>query len=530
MALTAETSTRSTSDPSSATGTRSNGTPVLSLSGLSKSFPGVKALSDVHLDVYPASVLALIGENGAGKSTLVKILTGVYTPDTGTIEVDGRPIVLTGTQDAWSAGITAIHQETVMFDELSVTENIYMGRPILRSGGLLDWAAMRRQTAAILERLEIPVSPDDQIKNLSVAQRHLVEIARALSHDARVVIMDEPTAALSQREIDDLYAIIHRLKAEGKAVVFISHKFDEIFAIADRYAVLRDGQYIGDGAVQDTDQNALVTMMVGRSLDSVFPKVTVPIGDVTMSVSGARNATEFADIDFTLRRGEILGFYGLIGAGRSELMRALVGANAMTGGTVTIGGQTVRIRSPRDAIRAGLVYVPEDRQTAGAVLPMSIKDNITLPLLRRITGSLLLNRRKELDVTRRYGERLSIRAASWAQPVETLSGGNQQKTVIAKWLATRPDIIILDEPTKGIDVGSKAAVHEFMGELAGDGLAIILVSSELPEVLGMADRVIVMHEGRITGEFDRADATPAALVTAATGNRPAPSSRSGGEA
>ncbi len=523
MALTAETSPSSPAQPN-----RAADTPLLSLSGLSKSFPGVKALSDIHLDIHSGSVMAVIGENGAGKSTLVKILTGVYAPDAGTIAIDGEPVTFTGTKDAWAAGITAIHQETVMFDELSVTENIFMGRPILRKGGLLDWPAMRRQTAAILERLEIPVSPDDSLKNLSVAQRHLVEIARALSHDARVVIMDEPTAALSQREIDDLYTIVRRLRAEGKAIIFISHKFDEIFAIADRYVVLRDGQHIGDGAIDETSQDDLVTMMVGRSLDSVFPKVTVPIGDVAMTVSGARNQTEFADIDFTLRKGEILGFYGLIGAGRSELMRALVGANAMTGGTVTIGGKPVRIRSPRDAIRAGLVYVPEDRQTAGAVLPLSIKDNITLPLLHRITGSYLLNRKKEMDVTRRYGERLSIRAASWSQPVETLSGGNQQKTVIAKWLATKPDIIILDEPTKGIDVGSKAAVHEFMGELAGEGLAIILVSSELPEVLGMADRVIVMHEGRITGEFDRTDATPAALVTAATGNAPSRSKPGGG--
>lgn len=490
---------------------------ILRLTGVSKRFPGVQALADVRLDVRAGEVMALVGENGAGKSTLVKILTGIYQPDAGHVHIHGNQVRFASPNDAWRAGITAIHQDTVMFDELTVAENIFMGHhQIRRPVPLLDWPSMRVRTRELLERLNIDLAPDTRLKDLSVAQRHIVGVAKALSHDAKIVIMDEPTAALSQREIDYLFGIVRQLKAAGTGVIFISHKFDEIFAIADRYTVLRDGQFIGAGSIGEVGQGDLVAMMVGRTLAEVFPKVEVPIGDVVLEATRLTHETEFDNISFELRAGEILGFYGLVGAGRSELMQSIFGLNPRRAGTIKVKGQEVRIRSSADAIAVGIAYVPEDRQVQGAILPMSIRENITLPLLGQLCGAFL-NLGRERAVTREIGHRLAVKAASWDQTVEELSGGNQQKVVISKWLATRPGIIILDEPTKGIDIGSKAAVHTFMGELVRDGLAVILVSSELEEVLGMSDRIIVMYEGRVRRRFTRAEATAEAVVTAATG-------------
>jgi rhamnose transport system ATP-binding protein len=386
--------------------------------------------------------------------------------------------------------------------------------------GLVDWAAMRARTGAILAQLEADFSPDTLLKNLGVAQKHMVQIARALSHDSRIVIMDEPTAALSAREIDDLFRIVERLKSEGRAILFISHKFEEIFRIADQWVCLRDGEWVGAGAIADVTQAELVRLMVGRSIEQVFPKREVPIGDVILEVDGLSNETEFADISFALRRGEILGLYGLIGAGRSEAMQAVFGISRPSRGSIRVRGQGIRIHSPQDAIAAGIAYVPEDRQHQGAVLPLGVRENVTLASLDRYTRAGFLSRESEIAATRRLGSRLSVRAASWEQHLAELSGGNQQKVVIAKWLATDPQILILDEPTKGIDIGAKAAVHEFMGELAAAGLAVILISSELPEILGMSDTILVFHEGRITARFPREDASPEAIVTAATGARP----------
>jgi rhamnose transport system ATP-binding protein len=491
--------------------------PLLSLSGVTKRFPGVRALHDAHLALHPGHVTALLGENGAGKSTIVKILTGIYQPDEGEIRIDGQRVSLASPRDAWAAGVTAIHQETVMFDELSVAENVFMGHMPTGGGGLVDWGDMRSRTRALLERLDCDIEPDVPLKTLGVAQKHLVEIARALSHDARIVIMDEPTAALSAREIDDLFRIIAQLKAEGRAILFISHKFEEIFRVADRWTCLRDGEQVGEGLIAEATPGELVRLMVGRSIEQVFPKRAVPIGDVALEVAGLGNATEFADISFTLRRGEILGLYGLVGAGRSEAMQAVFGLSRTTRGEIRINGSPHTIHSPAEAIEAGIAYVPEDRQTQGAVLPLGVRDNTTLASLGRHAFATFLSRRSELADTRRLGMRLSVKAAHWEQRLQDLSGGNQQKVVIAKWLATNPRIIILDEPTKGIDVGSKAAVHDFMVELAGEGLAVVLISSELPEVMGMADRILVMHEGRIVREFDRATMDAAAIVTAATG-------------
>jgi rhamnose transport system ATP-binding protein len=485
---------------------------------ISKAFPGVKALDGVDLQLYSGTVTALIGENGAGKSTLVKILTGVYQPDHGTITLDGKPVLVPDAQAAFHLGITATHQETVLFDELSVTENIFLGHEIKGRFGLLDWAAMRVRVSEILAELEVDLDPDVRLRDLAIARKHLVAIARALSVDAKIVIMDEPTAALSHKEVEELYTIVAKLKREGKAILFISHKFEEVFRIADRYAVFRDGKAVGAGLMSEATPNGLIALMVGRTVEHVFPKVAVDLGETVFSVSGLCHPTEFADITFDLRRGEILGFYGLVGSGRSELMQALFGLTRPSAGSVSLLGKPARFDRPADAVAAGLVYVPEERQRQGAVLPLPIFQNITLPSLGRVSRNGFLDLAREFALARQYAARLDLRASSLSQEVGTLSGGNQQKVVIGKWLATEPRVIILDEPTKGIDVGSKAAVHAFMGELAARGLAVIMVSSELPEILGMSDRVAVMREGRIVGFFARANLSAEMLVRTATGN------------
>lgn len=491
--------------------------PALSLSHVSKSFPGVRALHDVALNLYAGQTTALLGENGAGKSTLVKILTGIYAPDAGDIRVDGRSVTLRGPRDAWGAGIVAIHQETVMFDELSIAENIFMGHAPTRRWGRLDWRAMRERTRALLDILESSLDPQTQVGKLGVAQKHLVEIARALSHDARVVIMDEPTSALSAHEIEDLYRIIGRLKQDGRAILFISHKFDEIFRVADRWTCLRDGEQVGEGLIAQASERQLVSLMVGRSVDQVFPKVEVTPGEVVLEVEDLSHATEFDGVGFSLKRGEILGFYGLVGAGRSEAMQCLFGLTKPSRGQVRIDGLAVAIRSPARAVAAGLAYVPEDRQAQGAMLTLGVRENMTLAALRRFATAGVLSRARELDETRRLGVRLAVKAANWDQSLNQLSGGNQQKVVIGKWLATHPRVLILDEPTKGVDVGSKAAVHAFMSQLAGEGLAIILISSELPEVMGMSDRILVMREGRIAAAFERGRWSAEAIMRVASG-------------
>ncbi|WP_424988881.1 sugar ABC transporter ATP-binding protein [Microbulbifer sp. S227A] len=491
--------------------------PVLALDGITKTFPGVKALDGVSLQLYPGQVTALIGENGAGKSTVVKTLTGIYQPDGGEILVDGAATRFPTAQDAADAGITAIHQETVLFDELSVAENIFLGHAPRGRFGLIDWAEMSRRATEILRGIGAEIDPTHKLRDLGIANKHLVAIARALSIDARVVIMDEPTAALSHKEIQELYELVEKLKAQGKAILFISHKFDEIFRIADRYTVFRDSQFIGDGLIADVSEADLVKMMVGRDVSQIFPTRSSSPGEEVLRVEGMNHSTEFADIGFTLKRGEILGFYGLVGAGRSEFMQALFGITMASSGRVTIDGTAAEIRSPADAVDAGIVYVPEDRGKQGAITPLPIFQNVTLPSLRRTSRKGFLRLAEEFRLAREYTERLDLRAASLDTAVGTLSGGNQQKVVIAKWLATKPKVIILDEPTKGIDIGSKAAVHEFMAELAAEGLAVIMVSSEIPEVLGMSDRVIVMREGRMAAELAGDDLTPETLVRHAAG-------------
>lgn len=491
--------------------------PAIRLSGITKSFPGVRALNGVDLSLYAGSVTALVGENGAGKSTLVKILTGIYQPDQGQIECDGVPVRFASTMEAAEAGVTAIHQETVLFDELSVAENIFLGHAPRTGFGLIDWKRMNEDAHVLLERVGARIDPSMRLKDLGIANRHLVAISRALSVDARVVIMDEPTAALSHKEIGELYELVLKLKAEGKAILFISHKFDEIFRIADRYTVFRDGEMVGEGLIAEASHNELVRLMVGRDVGQVFPKVRTEIGAPVLTVAGYCHPTEFEDIGFELRRGEILGFYGLIGAGRSEVMQSLFGVTRPSKGAVRIDGKVAVIRTPAEAIDNGIVYVPEERGRQGAVIGMPIFANVTLPSLARTSRHGFIRMAEEFRLARDYTERLDLRAAALDQDVGTLSGGNQQKVVIAKWLATKPKVIILDEPTKGIDIGSKAAVHAFMSELAGQGLSVIMVSSEIPEIMGMSDRVIVMREGRMVASFDREGLTPEMLVRAAAG-------------
>ncbi|WP_343732873.1 sugar ABC transporter ATP-binding protein [Duganella sp.] len=493
-----------------------NTSPVLQLTGICKRFAGIVALNQVALTVRAGEVMALIGENGAGKSTLVKTLTGIYQPDEGSITLAGQPVAFANAQDAMRAGITAVHQETVMFDELTVAENIYVGRQPVR-GARIDWQRIEAEAEKLFARLEVSLPVRARVKDLSVAQRHFVEIARALSQDARVVILDEPTASLSQREIQELYRIIGQLRAAGTAVIFISHKFDEIFTVADRYTVLRDGQFVAEGALADITEPELVALMVGRSVKEAYPKADVTPGDVVLEVRNFSHPTEFDDVSFALRQGEILGFYGLVGAGRSEVMQALFGLTPGVRGSVTIQDQPVAIRSAADAIARGIAYVPEDRQHQGAHLTLPILHNITLPILSRVGFFLRGRRAQETAIARHYAEQLELKAAHLTQNVSELSGGNQQKVVLGKWLATDPKVIILDEPTKGIDIGSKAAVHRFISELVAKGLSVILVSSELPEVMGLADRIIVMHQGRIESEYLRGAATPEMIVAAASG-------------
>jgi len=492
-------------------------TPIVSMDAITKIFPGVKALDAVRLDLYAGQVTALVGENGAGKSTTVKILTGIYHPDGGTIRIDGAPIKFANANAAGEAGITAIHQETVLFDELSVAENIFIGHAPRTKLGLIDTAEMQRAASKLLDSIGAPFAPHTRLRDLGIANKHLVAIARALSVDARVVIMDEPTAALSHKEITELYELVETLKAQGKAILFISHKFDEIFRIADRYTVFRDGAFVGDGLIADIDEDALVKMMVGRTVDHIFPERSPNVVEVVLHVVGYAHQTEFADINFTLKRGEILGFYGLVGAGRSEFMQSLFGITKPSKGVCKINGKICAIRSPADAVANGIVYVPEDRGKQGAIIGLPIFQNITLPSLSRTSKSGFLRLAEEFKMAREYSERLDLRAASLDQDVGNLSGGNQQKVVIAKWLATQPQVIILDEPTKGIDIGSKAAVHDFMAELAAQGLSVIMVSSEIPEVIGMSDRVIVMRDGRIEAELAGDALSPETLVRHAAG-------------
>lgn len=489
--------------------------PVLTLARVKKSFGGTQALRDASLELFPGQVTALIGENGAGKSTLVKILCGIHVPDGGDILLDGQPIRVRDPEHARRLGINVVHQECVVFDNLTVAENIFINsRP--RKGRFIAWNDMRKRAARILRQLDVSFSPDMPAGLLSVAQKHIVQIARALTSEARVLILDEPTAALSHREAEDLFRIARRLRDSGCALLFISHKFEEIFALADRYAVFRDGASVGSGMIAGTGNEQLIRMMVGRSVEQLFPKLETTLGEELLRVEDLSRDREFDNISFSVRRGETLGIYGLVGAGRTELAQCLFGLTRPDAGSIFVGGQPVSIRSPADAVHHGLAYVPEDRQQQGAILPFSIAANVALTNLSTLAPGGMCSRRREAELASHWISALSVKATGPEQNVGDLSGGNQQKVVLAKWLARAPRVLILDEPTKGIDVGAKSAVHSVTSAFAQRGNAVVMISSELPEILGMSDRILVMRRGRGRALFDRNEATAESIVQAAT--------------
>ena len=490
---------------------------IIRVENIKKYFPGVRAVDGVSMSIRSGEVHALIGENGAGKSTLVKLLTGVHTPTDGQIYVDGEAVVFRSPLDSQSLGITAIHQEASMFPNMTVTENIFIGHfPRLR-GGLVDWKTMRRRTRELIESLDLRIPEDTLVKDLSIAQRHQIEIVKALSFDARVIIMDEPTSSLSLKEIEELYEMVRRLKADGRAIVFISHKFEEIFEITDCYTVLRDGRYAGSGQVRDTNTDELVHMMAGAALERMYPERNPSFGGTALEVESLSQFGVFEDISFSVRKGEIVGFFGLIGAGRSEVMQSVFGVRGRDSGSVRVDGAPLPPLNPRIAMDRGLALVPEDRQLQGVILNMSVRANTTLPLLRRVCTYGFVRKALEYATTARFARELSLRCSSYEQPVSSLSGGNQQKIVLSKWLATDPSILLLDEPTRGIDVGTKAAVHRFVGELADNGFAIVFVSSELHEVVEMSDRIVVMREGRQVAEFVAKETNAEQVLAAAIG-------------
>ena len=493
--------------------------PVIRMEHIHKSFGGVHALNDVQMDVYAGEVHALLGENGAGKSTLIKTMTGVHEPDSGEIFLYGERVTFSGPREAQQQGIGAIYQEPSLFPDLDIAENIMAGRQPTR-GGRIDWGEMYRTARELLEQLGVELSPRTKARNLSVAQQQTVEIARALSLDAQLLIMDEPTSSLTVTEVEELFRIIRQLREAGTAIIFISHRLEELFAVADRVTILRDGQYVATRDMDEVKTEDLIQMMVGRQVDDLFPKEPAPVGDAVLQVRNLTAPGKFEDVSFDLHEGEILGLAGLIGAGRTDVARALFGIQAIQAGTIRVDGEEVTIGNPREAMNLGLSFVPEDRQHHGLVLPMSIAANVTLPILPRFATAGWLHEAEARKVAASAAERLDVRSAGIRQKARELSGGNQQKVVLAKWLETEPRILILDEPTRGIDVGTKAAVHRLMSDLANEGVAILMISSELPEVLGMSDRILVMREGRVTGAFTREEATQEkimALATAAAG-------------
>jgi rhamnose transport system ATP-binding protein len=489
---------------------------LLSAASITKAFAGVRALEGVSFDLRRGEVHALVGENGAGKSTLIKIITGAETPDRGELVIDGHAVPSMDPGRSRALGIAAIYQQPSLFPDLTVAENIAMA---LETGGAwrrLDWTARARRAVELLGRIGASIDPARLVETLSMPEQQIVEIAKAIGADAKIVIMDEPTASLTEREVERLFTVIGLLKAHGCGIIYISHRLEEVFAIADRITVLRDGETVETCERAGVDRAALIRMMVGRELSAVYPKRAIPLGEVALDVRHvSHRATGVTDVSFSVRQGEILGLAGLVGSGRTQLAEILFGLTPADEGEIRVHGQVVRLASPRDAIDAGIAYVPEDRRQHGVVLEMSVAANASLASLENVSSRGLIDRAREQAAAERDVERFRIKTPSVTAEVGTLSGGNQQKVALARWLSTDPSILILDEPTQGVDVGSKAEIHRLMQTLAEQGLAIIMISSELPEILGMSDRIAVMRAGRIRGIIDRADATQAAVLALA---------------
>lgn len=489
--------------------------PILRLDRIAKSFPGVKALKGVSFDVRAGEVHALLGENGAGKSTLIKIISGVYQPDEGTIALDGRDVRFDMPQEAQADGIATIYQELLLFPELSVAENIFMGHEPRNRFGAIDWGKARAESRKLLASLDIhDLDVTRTVGSLSVGNRQRVEIAKALSHDARILIMDEPTAALTEHDVLRLFAIVRLLRERGVGIIYISHRLEEIFELADRVTVLRDGDYVATRQVADIDTGDLISMMVGRRIDQLFPKMEPKIGDPVLEVEDLVRLPMTRGVSLTVRAGEIVGLAGLVGAGRSEFAQVVFGITPAHSGVIRINGRQVRIRSAGAAKRHGIAYVPEDRGHQGLVRPMRILENASLAVLGKISKHSIIDRKAERQLAVDAVKKFSIRASGIEQVVNKLSGGNQQKVVLGKWLATEPRLLIMDEPTRGIDVGAKAEIHRLMSELAQQGLAILMISSELPEIMGMSDRILVMRQGRLVAEYARGSATQEKIAAA----------------
>ncbi|MGF1581361.1 MAG: sugar ABC transporter ATP-binding protein [Gemmataceae bacterium] len=473
--------------------------PLLKMQGIDKSYPGVRALSGVDLTLHRGEVLALLGENGAGKSTLIKMLGGAHQPDRGSIELEGHLVQLASPTDASAAGIGVIYQEFNLVPGLAAWENMFLGR---ESGlGFVRRGEERRRAQELFRQIGVPVPIDRPCGELSVAQQQIVEIAKALAQDVRLMVMDEPSAALTPQEVQRLFDIIRDLKRRDIGIIYVSHRLDEIFEITDRVMVLRDGEAVGESRTEELSRQRLIEMMVGREIQNEFPKHHHPIGPTRLAVEGLCRGMAVRDVSFTIREGEVLGLTGLIGAGRTETARLIFGADRADNGTITLDGTTLRIRNPRDAIRAGICMLTEDRKAQGLVLDATVRDNFGLPNLSDMSRLGFVRLDLERSALARYVERLRIQISSPEQLVRNLSGGNQQKVVLAKWLARNAEVVIFDEPTRGVDVGAKYEIYMLINELAQQGKAILMISSELPEVLGMSDRILVMHEGHITGEI-----------------------------
>ncbi len=490
--------------------------PVLQIRHISKRFDTTQALDDVSLDLYPGEIHALMGENGAGKSTLIKIMTGVYHPDEGEMLLDGKPVRVTNPVEAQAYGIAAIYQEPMVYPDLNVAENIFIthrGR-----GFLVNWGKMYHDAEDILKRLDVRLDVRMPARGLTLAAQQTIEIAKAISLNVRMLIMDEPTASLSAHEVEQLFKLARSLRDGGVSILFISHRMDEVFQIADRVTVFRDGKWISTVPRSKVTRERLIRDMVGRKVEEFFAKTKAQRGERLMSVRGLSKENVFTDISFEVYRGEVLGFAGLVGSRRTDVGLALFGVEPADAGDILLDGRAEKIRSPEQALRLGIAYMTEDRRAIGLTMPMSITSNITLPMLRRYLSQFgLVQTRAEEATAEQFRQRLTIRAPSIRQPVGMLSGGNQQKVMLSKWLNTRPQLLILDEPTRGIDVGAKVEVHHIINELAAQGLGIILISSDMPEILAMSDRVLVMREGRQMGVFDRFEATQEVILTAAMG-------------
>jgi len=491
--------------------------PALRLEGIVKTFPGVRALDGVNFEVMPGEVHALLGENGAGKSTLMKVLAGMYQPDDGQIIIAGRPVRMATPIEAKAEGVVLIHQELSLVPEMSAAENIYLGELPRKSYGRVDWTTLYERSNAILARLNCGFGSDATVAHLSIANQQMVEIARALTVDARVVVFDEPTASLTDAEKVVLFDIISDLKAQGVGIVYISHRMDEIFTLSDRITVLRDGAYRGTLTTADTSEDEVTRLMIGRSLDLTRDSAAATIGETVLEVRNLSCAPLFEDVSFSVRTGEVVGFYGLVGAGRTEIAETLFGLRAPDSGEILVTGTAVRIGSPQDAIGLGISLVPENRKEQGLVLSMNCRDNMTLPQVQDLTAGPFVSSGAEISIFDQYRDRLEIKTPSWRQTVGLLSGGNQQKIVIGKWLSMQPRVLIVDEPTRGIDVGSKAEIHNLLRELAAQGYAVIVISSEMPEVLRVSDRIVAMYSGRIVREFTAENVTEDELVQAISG-------------